>query len=74
MLTNIDNNQQEQTHRSSLLIRDEATLANLAKLTTDDSIPSVNSNSKNFLFNVISSEDGKVSGFENADHEGTRLN
>lgn len=44
-----------------MLIRDEATLANLAKMTTDDSIPSVNTNSKNFLFNVISSGDGKVS-------------
>ncbi len=52
---------QEQVHRSSLLIRDEKTLANLAKMTTDDSIPSVNTNSKNFLFNVVSSEDGKVS-------------
>lgn len=58
---NFNNKQQEHTHRSSLLIRDEKTLANLAKMTTDDTLPSVNTNSKHFLFNVISSDEGKVS-------------
>ncbi|KAG4079112.1 hypothetical protein HA402_001083 [Bradysia odoriphaga] len=63
---------EEQTHRSSLLIRDEKTLANLAKMSTEDSgIPSVNTNSKNFLFNVISTDDDKPLGKRKLDDDGT---
>ncbi|XP_037028730.1 claspin [Bradysia coprophila] len=63
---------EEQTHRSSLLIRDEQTLANLAKMSTEDGgIPSVNTNSKNFLFNVISTDDDKPLGKRKLDDDGT---
>ncbi|KAJ6638406.1 Claspin, partial [Pseudolycoriella hygida] len=63
---------QQQTHRSSLLIRDEKTLANLAKLTTeDDNVPNVNANSRNFLFNVMTADDGKPLGKRKLDDDGT---